>query len=253
MSKAKAVRLYLAPDLTILDASEGYEEMTHTRLAEMVGRNVFEVFPETPGTRQNIGAPQLRDSLQKAQRGIRDMMLPFRYDIERPDGTWEVRYWQVTNTPEFEGGKVVRIVNEVEDVTWDATTMKARRKQLHRNYLYLNAFVGLVAMLLAISGVSFFFDPAGIEGSLPHVPPWDYYWNGLYAVGGVTVMFGLLSRRVAIEAAGHILYVPGLLLNMVIGIATVGIVHRITFLTLVFAAGAAFRAYGLVAGWSEDQ
>ena len=245
--------LYLAPDLTIIDATDSYLEMTLTTREDIVGRSVFETFPETPGTRENVGAQMLRTSLQRALAGHRDEMAPFRYDIQRPDGAWEVRYWKVVNTPEFgEDGEVVRIVNQVDDVTLDAITIRQERRKLHHVYLFQNAFVALVAFLLAFSGLTFLLSPTEIAGSMPHVPPYDYIWNTLYLVGGIAVIAGLLDRRPGLEAVGHLLYIPGLVLNLYIAAVVFGELHRIVILTTVFAVAAAFRAHGLIAGWSDN-
>jgi hypothetical protein len=126
----------------------------------------------------------------------------------------------------------------------------AARKRLQRAYLFQNAFVLLVAILFFTTSLSFWLDPDALDRALGPIPPYDYYWNALYITGSTMVVIGLLSQRVGIEAAGHTMLVPGLLLNFLVAAMTLG-VHNTTLLTLVFAAGSAFRAYGLIAGWRE--
>jgi hypothetical protein len=128
----------------------------------------------------------------------------------------------------------------------------AQRRRLNRAYLFQNGFVALVAILFLTSSLSFWLDPDQIGRTLGHVPPYDYYWNGFYLLGSLMVCIGLFGRRPGVEAAGHTLLVPGLLLNCIAAAAVLGL-HNTTFLTLVFGLGAGLRAWGLVMGWQEDQ
>lgn len=130
------------------------------------------------------------------------------------------------------------------------STLAQRRKRLNRAYMFQNGFVLLVAILFLTTSVSFWFDPHGLSRALGHVPPYDYYWNALYSIGSIMVAFGLLGRRDGIEAAGHVLLVPGLALNFLLACLHLG-VHTTTLLTFIFAIGAALRAIGLIMGWQE--
>lgn len=126
------------------------------------------------------------------------------------------------------------------------------RRRLTRAYLCQNALVGLVALLFLTTAVSFFLDPQQLDRAIGHVPPYDYFWNAFYLAGGLLVTGGLFTRRPGVEAAGQTLLLPGLLLNFVVAVDRLGL-HHITALTLVFAAGLALRAYGLVMGWQETR
>lgn len=125
-----------------------------------------------------------------------------------------------------------------------------QRRRVTRAYLFQNGFVALVAILFLVSAVGFWLHPETIDRPLGHVPPFDYYWNGFYLAGSVLVIVGLHTLRPGIEAAGHVLLVPGLLLNCLVAALILGL-HSTTLLTFVFACGAALRACGLVAGWRE--
>lgn len=128
--------------------------------------------------------------------------------------------------------------------------MAQDRGRLHRTYLFQNGFVALVAFLFFVSSLSFWFDPNQLGRALPHVPPYDYFWNGCYLLGSATVLYGFFSRRPGIEAAGHVVVVPGLVLNFIIVALILGF-HANAILTLVFALAAGARAYGLLRGWQE--
>lgn len=125
-----------------------------------------------------------------------------------------------------------------------------RRKRLHRAYLFQNGFVALVALLFLTTSLTFWLDPTALNRTLGHVAPYDYYWNAFYLAGSVLVLVGLFGRRLGIEAAGHVLLVPGLVLNFILAAVVLGF-HTSTLLTFVFALAAGLRAYGLVAGWQE--
>jgi hypothetical protein len=128
--------------------------------------------------------------------------------------------------------------------------MNRAQRRVARGRLLKDAPVILIAALFLISSLSFFIDPGEIGGTLPHLPPWDYYWNILYTIGGFFIIAGILTRRVGVEAAGHICVVPGLALNFFLAVGLVGF-HRITLLTTIFGIGLALRAYGLLSVWWE--
>lgn len=118
-------------------------------------------------------------------------------------------------------------------------------------YLYQHGYVALVAILFLTLGLTFFLD-AEQPGSLGRVPPFDYMWNASYALGGAVILAGWFSRRPGIEAAGHIVKIPGVLLNLTVAAAVLHF-HYLAFLLAVFATTAAIRTAGLVMGWQEDQ
>lgn len=116
---APACFLVLAPDLTIVEATDAYLAATRTERAAVVGRGLFDVFPDNPADPAASGVGNLRASLERvlATRAP-DTMAVQKYDIRRPDGTFEVRYWSPRNAPVLSpAGAVDYIVHRVEDVT----------------------------------------------------------------------------------------------------------------------------------------
>ena len=123
--------LILAPDYTILDASDAYLAATMTRRDAIVGRGIFEVFPDNPQNERAGGAANLRDSLQSVLKERRPHVMAIqRYDlivdsmaVDRQKGdsdghAFEVRYWSPINSPVLDdNGQVRWIVHRVEDVT----------------------------------------------------------------------------------------------------------------------------------------
>lgn len=230
-------------DYTTLDMSDALLEKVGAKREDVVGHNVFEAFPDDPD-----GAQLLKSSLDRVIATHRPDELPvLRYDVGDRCCYWRLKHWPVFN----DDGELVAIDQVAEDLTADVALERLKFKRRHRAYLFQNGFVALVALLFLVTSISFFLDPVAIERAVPPVPPYDYYWNAIYLVGSIMVLFGLFSRRVGVEAAGHTVLVPGLVLNDVLAALTIG-VHATTFIVAVFAIASGLRAYGLIAGWRED-
>ncbi len=114
--------LVLDPALTIRAVNDAYCRATKTRREDIVGRNIFEVFPDNPDDPAADGVAKLRNSLLRVLDLRRpDMMSIQKYDIRKPDsegGGFEERYWNPINTPVLDAdGGVRSILHCVEDVT----------------------------------------------------------------------------------------------------------------------------------------
>jgi len=114
--------LVLDPELVIVAVSDAYLTATMTRREEILGRALFEVFPDNPDDPQATGVGNLRASLDRVRRDrVADTMAVQKYDIRRPDsagGAFEVRYWSPLNSPVLAAdGSLAYIVHRVEDVT----------------------------------------------------------------------------------------------------------------------------------------
>jgi PAS domain S-box-containing protein len=116
---APGLYLVLRPDLAIAAASNAYVEATMTTRQTLLGKNVFEVFPDNPADLGATGVSSLRASLETVltSRQPHTMAL-LRYDIRRPDGSFEERWWSPINAPVIDDeGRVAYIIHRVEDVT----------------------------------------------------------------------------------------------------------------------------------------
>lgn len=115
------LNLILLPDFTIVGASDAYLDATMTKREEIMGRNLFEVFPDSPDEPMADGVANLRASLNRVLENRRADSMPIqRYPIRRPEeagGGFEERYWSPINVPVFREGELVYIVHRVEDVT----------------------------------------------------------------------------------------------------------------------------------------
>ncbi|MDX2018778.1 MAG: ATP-binding protein [Deltaproteobacteria bacterium] len=114
--------LYLVLDreLCIVAASNAYLQASMTRRDDILGRNIFEVFPDNPDDPQATGVSNLRMSLERVLATSEpDTMAVQKYDVRRPDtGLFEERFWSPFNTPvRSESGELLYIIHRVEDVT----------------------------------------------------------------------------------------------------------------------------------------
>jgi signal transduction histidine kinase/ActR/RegA family two-component response regulator len=119
---APGLFLVLDPELRIVAVSDAYLDATMIRRDDVLGRGIFEVFPDNPDDPAATGVGNLRESLERVRKTAKtDTMAVQKYDIRRPEsegGGFEVRYWSPVNSPVLDDLRRVRyIVHRVEDVT----------------------------------------------------------------------------------------------------------------------------------------
>ncbi|HUZ56131.1 MAG TPA: PAS domain-containing protein [Streptosporangiaceae bacterium] len=77
--------LLLTPDYLIIGANSAYENISGKSRMELIGRSVFEAFPDNPSEPGATGTRNLGESLRRAaETGQRDVMALQRYDVEVP-------------------------------------------------------------------------------------------------------------------------------------------------------------------------
>src|SRR6266404_5409021 len=83
---APGLYLVLTPDLTIVAASEAYLRATMTRREKILGRDMFDVFPDNPDDPKCTATQNLGASFERvlAERKPHAMAVQ-KYDIRRPD------------------------------------------------------------------------------------------------------------------------------------------------------------------------
>lgn len=111
-----------APRYTIVAVSDAYARQTLTTRDAIVGKGVFEVFPDNPDdpattAKRNSSASFARVIATRAP----DAMPTQRHDIRRPPeqgGGFEERWWNPVNSPVFgPDGEITYILHRVDDVT----------------------------------------------------------------------------------------------------------------------------------------
>ena len=129
------IYLVLTPDLTIVDLSDAYVAATRISRDRLIGRNLFEIFPDQPQASPG-GTQNLRHSLERVLRdGIAHQMPVQRYDLPRTPaegGGFEERHWILLNSPLLDSqGRVTHIIHRVQDVS-DLVRLKADHREKER-------------------------------------------------------------------------------------------------------------------------
>ena len=117
--------LVLAPDsprFTILAATDAYLRTTKTLHSELMGRALFETFPDNP---ENPAATERQNSRASLERVLElrvpDTMTVRHRNLRRPGtegGGFEEQYWSQKNTPVIDSnGEITYLIHQVEDVT----------------------------------------------------------------------------------------------------------------------------------------
>jgi PAS domain S-box-containing protein len=120
---APGLYLVLTPDeFSIVAVSEAYLRATMTERTAIMGRRLFDVFPDDPNDPAADGVRNLRASLERVKTTrTADVMEVQRYPVQRPEnegGGFEERFWSPINSPVFsDTGDLIFIIHRVEDVT----------------------------------------------------------------------------------------------------------------------------------------
>ena len=100
-------------DLVVVDLNRAYLDVVRRTRAEVLGRPVFEVFPDA-----GEGRRLLENSLRRVlDDGVQDIIPVLRYPIEIA-GAMAERFWSISNVPIFgAGGDVEFILQNSQDVS----------------------------------------------------------------------------------------------------------------------------------------
>lgn len=122
--------LVLDREFRIVAASDERLKATKRERSELIGKLLFDAFPDNPDDHGANGLRNLRASLERVLQTRKQDVMPLqKYDIPKPQeegGGFEERYWSPTNSPVLENGEVTHIIHRVEDVT-DFVRLQAER------------------------------------------------------------------------------------------------------------------------------
>jgi PAS domain S-box-containing protein len=107
------------PDYVMVAANAARYRVTNTRPEDVIGRKLFDVFPDNPDDPESTGAANLTASLGRVlETGRQDVMPVQKYDIHDAKGVFEERWWSPANVPVLRrDGSVRYIIHLVDDVT----------------------------------------------------------------------------------------------------------------------------------------
>lgn len=124
--------LVLDTAFNILAQNEEHKRATLSIAKNVVGRNLFEAFPDNPHDSNASGVASVRQSLLTVLKTRQPDVMPIiRYDVQPALGGFQTRYWAITNMPVLgEDGFVRWIINRAED----ATELTMLRQAQHRSH-----------------------------------------------------------------------------------------------------------------------
>ncbi|MDF5723029.1 MAG: ATP-binding protein [Rhizonema sp. PD37] len=114
--------LVLAPNFQIVAVSDAYLQATMRKREDILGRFIFDAYPDNPDDPNATGVENLRASLESVLKYKKlHTMTVQKYDIRRAEsegGGFEERYWSPVNSPVFDDkGEITHIIHRAEDVT----------------------------------------------------------------------------------------------------------------------------------------
>ncbi len=111
--------LVLDRDLIVAGANDAYLRAAGAPREALLGRYLFDLFPDNPADPAASGDANLSASFARVlEQGVPDQMAVQRYDVAGPDGAFVERHWATLNTPVLDDqGRVQWILHRVEEVT----------------------------------------------------------------------------------------------------------------------------------------
>lgn len=160
-----------APTFTMLTANDAYFAITNTTTDQVLGRPLFEIFPDTSEKALKTGKGELQESLERVIKTKQpDSTGVIRYDLADESGKLQLRYWQATHYPLIENEKIIGILQSTADVT----ELVQSNEQLKLANLKLEEAMS-----------------AGLVGSWS----WDIQKNIVTADKGLATLFGVTSEQ----------------------------------------------------------
>jgi signal transduction histidine kinase len=127
---APGLYLVVAPDLTIVAATDAYLMLSMTSRDKIVGRDIVTAFAENPDGSAMVSPRSLMTSVKAVfDSGITETMPIQKWKARSQDSQegLEERFWAPINTPMFDSnGNICCVIHRVEDVT---ALVRAKRSE----------------------------------------------------------------------------------------------------------------------------
>ena len=120
--QSSSITLVIDRDYTIVDASNQYLKITKTVRKNIVGKNIFDVFPDHPSGIDAQGQSKMLASFNRVLKSKQSDVLPVvKKDISKQKsktGELGVQYWKLCHSAVLDEFKKVKyIIQRVEDAT----------------------------------------------------------------------------------------------------------------------------------------
>jgi PAS domain S-box-containing protein len=115
-----AAFLVMTTDWRVVDVTEAYVALLGRSREDLIGRDVFEIFPPDPDGLDEDGVHPLRRSFEAARDTGEPQFMPlFRYDVVDPaTGSTVTRHWSLVAAPlRGADGRTALVVQRIDDVT----------------------------------------------------------------------------------------------------------------------------------------
>jgi len=150
-------------DYTVLAVNRQHLAMTGKRREDLVGRNLYDVFPPNPADPSSDARVAIQASLDRMiEKQASDDREIVKHDILRAAGGFDERFWQITHSPIWNGpdgtGEIIGAIQTTRDVTLETVRKRVAEAQKR------------TAM---ISGDLIFFELDLATGSLDRAPRLD--------------------------------------------------------------------------------
>jgi PAS domain S-box-containing protein len=114
--------LVVDPNYIIVAASDAYLDATARSREDIVGKHIFEAFPDNPDDSGATGEDNIGGAIKRVLLTRSPDTLPvIQYDIPRPEaegGGFDQRFWSATHYPVFsENNEISYVIQRAEDVT----------------------------------------------------------------------------------------------------------------------------------------
>ncbi len=111
--------LVLTPDFNIEMVSDAYLDVSQKKREQILGKNIFDVFPDNPKNLQASGVKNLTESLQTVLKTKKPHRLGVQqYDVQNEYGVFEEKFWSPSNFPVLNAkGEVDYIIHKVINIT----------------------------------------------------------------------------------------------------------------------------------------
>lgn len=166
-----------APHFTILAATPAFLKQTNTLKEVLIGKGLFEAFPEQTAAPDHSGQRNISDSLQYVLQHKAVHHLPVqRYDLKNEDGSFTEKYWKACNTPVLTPeGEVSYIIHTAEDITSQVQSTQKTKLDKGIEQAY-NLFMQTPISIHMIKGYELIIDMA-------NAPTLQYWGRGTEVIG----------------------------------------------------------------------
>ena len=118
--QSTALQLVIDTNFNIISASDAFINKSETNRDIIIGKNLFDVFPDNIEQSGNAGSDSIKASFNRVIKNkITDTLPIIKYDIPNPKGGGFItKYWKTSHSPIFDNKNNVKyIVQVAEDVT----------------------------------------------------------------------------------------------------------------------------------------